>query len=122
MGVDSFTIHTDGVIERGQEMEPILLNIIEVGSHKKNILAAYKAQRKCFKISKKTRAVDYKEYIERLQLDHYPKEFEKSELGRRIVILIWVAAIGSIVFLIPTVLCLIKIVKLAKQITFLMNE
>ena len=42
MGVDSFTIHTDGVIERGQEMEPILLNIIEVGSHKKNILAAYK--------------------------------------------------------------------------------
>lgn len=87
MGVNNFTIHTDGVIERGHELDPVLLNILEVGSHKMSPLAAYKAQRKCFKIAKKEREIDYKEFVERLQLDHYPKEFKKAEYGRRIVVL-----------------------------------
>ena len=90
MGTDSFTIHPDGVIERGNELEPILLNILEVGSHKISAFAAYKAQKKCFKLAKKEREIDYKEYVERLQLDHYPKEFKKSELGRRLVFLLWI--------------------------------
>ena len=88
MGVDSFTIHTDGVIERGQDLESVLLNILEVGSHKMSVLSAYKAQRKCFKIAKKEREIDYKEFVERLQLDHYPNEFKKAEYGRRLVIFI----------------------------------
>ena len=87
MGVDSFTIHTDGVIERGNELETVLLNILEVGSHRMSPLAAYKAQRKCFKIAKNEREIDFKEYVERLQLDHYPVEFKKAEYGRRIVVL-----------------------------------
>ena len=89
MGVDSFTIHTDGVIERGNELEPVLLNILEVGSHRMSPLSAYKAQRKCYKIAKKEREMDYKEYVERLQLDHYPGEFKKAELGRRLVVLLY---------------------------------
>lgn len=89
MGVDSFTIHTDGVIERGQDLESVLLNILEVGSHKMSVLSAYKAQRKCFKLAKKSRSEDYKEYVERLQLDHYPGEFKKSELGKRLSLYLW---------------------------------
>lgn len=92
MGSDSFTIHSDGVIERGNELEPILLNILEVGSHRMDPLSAYKAQRKCFKIAKKEREMDYKEYVERLQLDHYPSEFKKAELGRRLFILLYLTS------------------------------
>lgn len=89
MGVDNFTIHTDGVIERGQDLQPVIYNILEVGSHKISPLAAYKAQRKCFEIAKKEREIDYKEYVERLQLDHFPMEFKKCEYGRRIIILLF---------------------------------
>lgn len=102
MGVDNFTIHTDGVIERGQELEPVILNILEVGSHKMSPLAAYKAQRKCFKIAKKEREIDYKEYVERLQLDNYSTEFKKSEIGRRLYYYLWgtcvILLIGLLLF------------------------
>jgi len=89
MGTDSFTIHPDGVIERGNELEPVLLNILEVGSHRMSPLAAYKARQKCYKIAKKERKIDFKEFVERLQLDHYPKEFRKAEYGNRIHVLIY---------------------------------
>ena len=90
MGIDSFTIHSDGVIERGNDLEPTLLNILEVGSHKIGVLSSYKAQRKCFKLAIKSRSEDYREYVERLQLDHYPNEFKKSEFGRRLSCYLWI--------------------------------
>lgn len=101
MGADSFTIHTDGVIERGKELEPVLLNILEVGSHKMSPLAALKAQRKCFKIAKKERTIDYREYVERLQLVHYALEFKKAEIGRRLSFFIS----ASCCFLLPGLIC-----------------
>jgi hypothetical protein len=103
MGLDSFTINSDGTIERGERIEPVLWNILEVGSHRKSLLAAYRAQRKCFKLAKTERDIDYKEYVERLQPDHYPKEFKKSELGRRLFTLFILTGValclGSLLFI-----------------------
>ena len=107
MGYDNYKIHSDGVIEREDDkLEAMLLNIIEVGSHKMNPLGAFLAQRKCFKIAKNERKLDYKEYVERLQLDHYPIEFKRSELGRRLCIIFPFAILfsaSSIVFLILSI-------------------
>jgi len=83
-----YQIHPNIDIGCNDEQTKVLLNILEVGSQKMGILASYKAQRKCFKIAKKTRINDYKEYVERMQLEFYPREFKKTELGRRIVMLL----------------------------------
>lgn len=65
------------------ELDATLLNIIRVGANKENLLAAYRAQKKCYKICKKmTKRIDYREYVQGLQLDNYPAEFRKAELGR----------------------------------------
>ena len=83
MGYGDFKIHSDGVIERSVEkLESTILNVIEIWSERNEPLAALKAQRKCYKIAKKERKYDYKEYVWRLQKDHYPNEYKRSELGR----------------------------------------
>lgn len=103
MGSGNYKIHKDGVIERGDEQEKVLLNILEVGSHKIGVFAAYKAMRKCIKIAKLTRKYDYKEYVERLQLDNYPNDFKKAEIGQKIVMYLYCLPIslgGACLFLI----------------------
>lgn len=81
---EEFVIKTDGTIERKScELDAILLNIIRIGANKDDVLAAYRAQKKCYKICKKTtRRIDYREYVQCLQLDNFPIEFKKAELGR----------------------------------------
>lgn len=85
MGDNRFVIDGDGTITRTiSDLDSIILNILRVGANKTNVLAAYKARKKCYKICKKLLGRDdYKEYVEGLQLDHYPNEFVKAELGRQ---------------------------------------
>lgn len=85
MGDNRYIIDEDGTITRTiSDLDSIILNILRVNASKTNILAAYKARKKCYKICKKILGrVDYKEYVEGLQLDHYPIEFTKAELGQR---------------------------------------
>ncbi len=96
---EEFIVKTDGTIERkSNELDAILLNIIRIGANKDNILAAYRAQKKCYKICKKeTKRVDYREYVQGLQLDNFPSEFKKAELGRSYVNQYW-----WLLLLIPT--------------------
>ncbi|MDR1055746.1 MAG: serine/threonine protein kinase [Prevotellaceae bacterium] len=72
------------------ETDRMLLNIIRVAASKQSILAARKAQKKCFKICKKQgKRIDYKEHVQGLQLDFFPNEFLKSELAKKYENRIW---------------------------------
>ena len=65
------------------KIDAAVLNIIRVGSNKENVLASYIARKKCYEICKEeTKRSDYKEYVETLQLDYFPNEFKKAELGK----------------------------------------
>ena len=62
----------------------VVLNIIRVGANKDDILAAYKARKKCYQFCKESaKRPDYKEYVETLQLDNFPNELKKAELGKK---------------------------------------
>lgn len=53
MGDNRFVIDGDGTITRTiSDLDSIILNILRVGANKTNILAAYKARKKCYKICK----------------------------------------------------------------------
>lgn len=87
MGMNSningnYTIAEDGTIKRPySELDTAMLNIIRVGASKDNILAAYKARKKCYQLCKESaKRPDYKEYVETLQLDNFPCELKKSRL------------------------------------------
>ena len=48
MGDNRFVIDGDGTITRTiSDLDSIILNILRVGANKTNILAAYKARKKC---------------------------------------------------------------------------
>ena len=91
MGINSnningnYAIAEDGTIKRPySELDTAMLNIIRVGANKDDILAAYKARKKCYQLCKeRTKRPDYKEYVETLQLDNFPNEFKKAELGKK---------------------------------------
>lgn len=105
---EEFIVKTDGTIERkSSELDATLLNIIRIGANKDNILAAYRSQKKCYRICKKeTKRVDYREYVQGLQLDNFPIEFKKAELGRSYVnqywwLLLLIPSIGLALLLSP---------------------
>lgn len=85
MGDNRYIIDGDGTITRTvSDLDSTILSILRVGANRTNVLAAYKARKKCYKICKKCLGrIDYKEYVECLQLDHYPNEFKKAELGEQ---------------------------------------
>ncbi|GHV11020.1 hypothetical protein FACS1894162_6050 [Bacteroidia bacterium] len=71
-----------------------ILNIIEVNSFSKNLLAAYKARKIANKISKKKYGKEnYKEYVEMLMIKYFPQELEKAIKGAKYIqwrnFLIW---------------------------------
>ncbi len=79
----NFKINEYAEIIRDDELDKILMNVIRVGANKYTILAAYKARKRCYKICKrKTHRLDYREYVEGLQLDKFPVEFKKAEFGK----------------------------------------
>jgi len=86
----NFAITEDGTIMRfSDELDIALLNIIRVNANKDDILAAYKAREKCYKLCKESlNRKDYKEYVETLQLDNFPNELKKAEYGKRYVSLL----------------------------------
>lgn len=86
MGYDGFKIEDDGTVTRTMsDLDSMLLNITRASAAKSNVLAAYRARKKCYKICKKKShgRDDYKEYVDCLQLDHFPAEFKKAELGKQ---------------------------------------
>ena len=84
---ENFAIAEDGTIKRSSnELDIAMLNIIRVGASKDDILAAYKARKKCYQLCKESaKRPDYKEYVETLQLDNFPNELKKADYGRRYV-------------------------------------
>lgn len=103
MGMNSningnYAIEEDGTIKRPySELDTAMLNIIRVGANKDDILAAYKARKKCYQLCKeRAKRPDYKEYVETLQLDNFPCELKKADYGRRYVKLFWSLIISSL--------------------------
>lgn len=91
----NYAIAEDGTIKRPySELDTAMLNIIRVGANKDDILAAYKARKKCYQLCKEsTKRPDYKEYVETLQLDNFPCELKKADYGWRYVKLLWCLAL-----------------------------
>ena len=85
---ESFTVAEDGTIKRSSdELDTAMLNIIRVGASKDDILAAYKARKKCYQLCKdKANRSDDMDYVETLQLDNFPNEFKKADYGKQYVI------------------------------------
>lgn len=79
----NYAIEEDGIIKRPyNELDTAMLSIIRVGASKDDILAAYKARKKCYQLCKEsTKRPDYKEYVETLQLDNFPCELKKADYG-----------------------------------------
>lgn len=100
MGMNSningnYAIEEDGTIKRPyNELDTAMLNIIRVGASKDDILAAYRARKKCYQLCKeRAKRPDYKEYVETLQLDNFPNELKKADYGWRYVKLLWCLAL-----------------------------
>lgn len=92
MGMNSningnYAIAEDGTIKRpDSELNTAMLNIIRVGANKDDVLAAYRARKKCYQLCKvSSKRPDYKEYVETLQLDNFPDELKKADYGKRYV-------------------------------------
>lgn len=80
------------------ELDMMLLNIMRVGANRWNVLSAYKARKKCFRLLKKqTGRKDTSEYVNGLMLDFYPEEFKKAELGQSYVIYLSIFIVVDIV-------------------------
>lgn len=84
---ENFAIAEDGTIKRpSNELDTAMLNIIRVGANKDDILAAYKALKKCYQLCKESsKRPDYKEYVDTLQLDNFPNELKKADYGKQYV-------------------------------------
>ena len=85
---ENFTVAEDGSIEQSSnELDTAMLNIIRLGASKDDILAAYNARKKCYKLCKKyAKRPYYKEYVQILQLDNFPNELKKADYGTQYVI------------------------------------
>jgi predicted amidophosphoribosyltransferase len=76
-----------------------ILDIIEINSFSKNLLAAYKARKIANKISQeKYGKKNYKEYVEMLMAKHFSKELEKAILGAK-----YARCRNSLFFILPVV-------------------
>lgn len=93
---ENFVVAEDGTIKRPSDLEASILNIIRVAASKDNLLAAYDAQKRCYKLCKKAGRLDFRDYVETLQLDNYPLELKKAEYGRRYVRLLWWLSVTAI--------------------------
>lgn len=101
-----YAIAEDGTIKRPySELDAAMLNIIRVGANKDDLLAAYRARKKCYKLCQQTTGrLDYKEYVETLQLDNFPNELKKADYGKRYINLLWggvlslILGLGGLIF------------------------
>lgn len=77
-----------------------ILDIISQNSFSKRPLAAYEARKYANQICRnhfgKTKK-NYREYVEMLIVKNYPKELEKSNLGKRFILWIYITIILSII-------------------------
>lgn len=78
------------------EIDRNLLSIIKENSYSKRVLAAYEGRQYANSIAKSSfgnAKKNYKEYVEMLMKQNYPQELEKSILGKKYLIWLWVAII-----------------------------
>ena len=74
------------ITDEQSKLEKEVLDIIEVNSYSKNILAAYNARKIANNVCKEQYGkANYKEYVEMLMLKYFPEEHEKSELGKQFI-------------------------------------
>ena len=73
------------------ELNEALFNTMRLGACRYDLLAAYKARKKCYKLCQKQTSIpDYKEYVDVYQLDNFPDELKKADYGKQYVkLLLW---------------------------------
>lgn len=102
------------------ELVQLFKAVFWVEACKNTKLSAYKARKQCFKICKKQKLDKnyYKPCIEAIQMNYFPKEFKKAELGKRYIVLrnwiILACWTGIGLLLLPFFILRMK--KLSKQI------
>lgn len=95
-----------------------VLAIIKENSYSKRVLAAYEARRYANRICRKQFGKtkrNYKEYVEMLMAINYPKELEKSILGKNYLIWLCLSVAFSLV-LIGVPLVFLKTIPLYKKL------
>lgn len=68
-------------VEYNEEVHKILL----VASQDDTPMAAYKARVRCYKLCKKEHPYNYKEYVNQLMKDKYPRVLEKCNIDTRYI-------------------------------------
>lgn len=78
-------------IRINDELNEALFNTMRLGACRYDLLAAYKARKKCYKLCQKQTSIpDYKEYVDVYQLDNFPDELKKADYGKQYVkLLLW---------------------------------
>ena len=83
-----------------EDIDGKILDIISQNSFSKRPLAAYEARKYANQVCRdyfgKTKK-NYREYVEMLIVKNYPNELEKSNLGKRFVIWMYITIILSII-------------------------
>lgn len=94
-------------LSHSTDIDTRILEIIEQNSYSKRILAAYEARKYANSLCKNwfgKSKKNYKEYVEMLIVQHYPKELDKANLGRKYLFWLWLSIalcfIGGIGFVI----------------------
>jgi ABC-type sugar transport system permease subunit len=71
---------------KNEKLDKEILDIIEINSFSKKMLAAYKARKIANKLCLQDYGkANYKEYVEMLMHKHFPNEYKKSVAGAKIV-------------------------------------
>lgn len=91
-------------------LEKEILDIVEVNSFSKNILAAYKVSKIANKVSKQQYGYsNYKEYVEMIMIKNFPIKLEKVLLGSK-----YYCYHKSLFFVFPIIFCIKYCKKLNK--------
>lgn len=81
------------------EIDRNILAVIKENSYSNRVLAAYEGRQYANNIAKTSfgRAKkNYKEYVEMLMKQNYPQELEKSILGKKFLIWLWITVLLSL--------------------------
>lgn len=99
-------------IRINDEFNEALFNTMRLGACRYDLLAAYKARKKCYKLCQKQTSIpDYKEYVDVYQLDNFPDELKKADYGKQYVkLLLWTV--------ICAIICAIAIVDLTCKLYY----
>lgn len=66
-----------------EEQDETVLKCLQIASVDNTPMAAYKARGRCYKLCKKEHPYNYKEYVNQLMKDKYPRVLEKCNIDTR---------------------------------------